>query len=159
MTMLGTAVLVGSILATAMASGLLYSFAHSVMPGLGTLDDREFLTAFQRIDAAIYNPWMMSTFVGSPVLTVAALVLYLLDGNGAVGWLAVALVLTIATVIITGAVHLPLNAATQDAAPEFLDAGRLRSRFETRWVRWNVVRTVTSIGSLAALCGALLAGR
>lgn len=157
---LGAATLMGAIIGTAMVAGLLIGFAHSVMPGLGTLDDRGFLTAFQRIDAAISNPWMMLTFLGSPVLTLAALLLHLPGGSPAVPWLVVALVLVVATVLITGATNLPLNAAIQDAAPEFADAADLRSRFEARWVRWNVVRTVTSTGSLAALSWALfLAGR
>jgi uncharacterized membrane protein len=159
-TTLGAATLMGATLATAMVAGLLFSFAHSVMPGLGTLDDRGFLAAFQRIDAAISNPWMMLTFLGSPVLTLAALLLHLPDRSQAMPWLVVALVLAVATVIITGAIHLPLNAAIQDAAPALLDVAELRSRFEGRWVRWNVVRTVTSTGSLAALCWALfVAGR
>lgn len=159
-TTLGAATLMGATLATAMAAGLLFAFAHSVMPGLGTLDDRGFLTAFQRIDAAISNPWMMSTFLGSPVLTLAALLLHLPGRSPAAPWLVVALVLAVATVIVTGAINLPLNAAIQDAAPEFPDAADLRSRFEDRWVRWSVVRTVTSTGSLAALTGALfVAGR
>jgi uncharacterized membrane protein len=143
-----------------MVAGLLFSFAHSVMPGLGTLDDRGFLTAFRRIDAAISNPWMMLTFLGSPALALVALVLHLPDRSQAVPWLIVALVLAVATMTITGAIHLPLNAAIQDAAPAFLDVADLRSRFEDRWVRWNVARTVTSTGSLAALCWALfVAGR
>lgn len=159
-TTLGAATLVGATLATAMVAGLLFSFAHSVMPGLGTLDDRGFLTAFQRIDAAIANPWMMLTFSGSPALTLAALLLHLPDRSPALPWLVLALMLTVATVILTGVIHLPLNAAIQDAAPAFLDAADHRSRFEDRWVRWNVVRTVTSTGSLAVLSWALfLAGR
>lgn len=159
-TTFGVATLVGATLATAMVAGLLFSFAHSVMPGLGTLDDRGFLTAFQRIDAAIANPWMMLTFLGSPALTLAALLLHLPDRSQALPWLVIALVLTVATVIITGAIHLPLNAAIQDAAPALLDAADHRSRFEDRWVHWNVVRTVTSTGSLVALSWALfLAGR
>lgn len=150
----------GATLTTAMVAGLLFCFAHSAMPGLGTLDDRDFLTAFQRIDAAISNPWMMLTFVGSPLLTLVALLLHLPGRSPAGGWLVVALVLILATVVITGAIHLPLNAAVQEAAPAFADAADLRSRFEDRWVGWNVVRTVTSSGSLAALCWAMfVAGR
>lgn len=159
-TTLGAATLVGATLATAMVAGLMFCFAHSVMPGLGTLDDRGFLAAFQRIDAAISNPWMMLTFLGSPVLTVAALLVHLSGRSAAVPWLLAALVLVLATVLITGAVHLPLNAAIQDAAPAFPDAADLRSRFEDRWVRWNVIRTVTSTGALAVLSWALfVAGR
>lgn len=161
-TALGAATLMGATVTTAMVAGLLFTFAHSVMPGLGTLDDRGFLGAFRRIDAAISNPWMMLTFLGSPALTSASLLLHLhLHGlNEPVPWLVVALVLVVATVIITRAIHLPLNDAVQAAAPAFLDGADLRSRFESRWVRWNVVRTVTSTGSLAALSWALfVAGR
>ena len=159
-TTLGAATLMGATLATAMVAGLMFCFAHSVMPGLGTLDDRGFLTAFQRIDAAISNPWMMLTFLGSPVLTLAALFLHLPGRSPAVPWLVAALVLVVATVVITGTIHLPLNAAIQDAAPELPAAADLRSRFEERWVRWNVVRTVTSTGALGALSWALsVAGR
>ena len=158
-TTLGAATLMGAALATAMVAGLLFCFAHSVMPGLGTLDDRGFLAAFQRIDAAISNPWMMLTFLGSPALTLVALLLHLPDRSRAVPWLVVALVLAVATVIITRAIHLPLNGAIQDAA-SLLDVADPRSRFEGRWLRWNVVRTVTSTGSLAALSWTLfVAGR
>ena len=155
MNTLGTALLVGATLTTAMVSGLLFCFAHLIMPGLATLDDRAYLTAFQRIDAAIPNPWMMLTFLGSPVLTLAALVTQLTAGSPAVPWLALALVLVAATVTITAAVHLPLNGAVQSAAPQFPDAAGLRSRFESRWVRWNFVRAATSVGALAALAWAL----
>lgn len=155
MTAPGTVALVGATLTTAMVAGLLFCFAHLVMPGLATLDDRGYLTAFQRIDAAIPNPWMMLTFLGSPALTLAALVLHLTDDSPAAPLLVVALALVAATVAITVAVHLPLNAAVQAAAPELADASALRARFEARWVRWNIVRTATSIGALAALSCAL----
>jgi uncharacterized membrane protein len=159
-TTLGAASLMGAIVATAMVAGLMFCFAPSVMPGLGTLDDRGLLTTFQRIDAAISNPWMMLTFLGSPALTLAALLLRLPGPSPAVPWLVVALVRVVATVLITGVINLPLNAAIQDAAPALPDAADIRSGFEDRWVRWNVVRTVTSSGSLAALSWALfVAGR
>lgn len=152
---MGTATLLGAILATAMVAGLMFCFAHSVMPGLGMLDDRDHLTAFQRIDEAVANPWMMLTFLGSPVLVLAALLLHLPGRSPSLPWLVAALVLVVATAIITGVIHLPMNAAIQHAAPEFHDAASLRARYEGRWVRWNVVRAGTSTGALGALSWAL----
>ena len=69
-------------------------------------------------------------------------------------WLVAALVLVLATVVVTGSVHLPLNRALLevDAATRAAAAAGRRA-FETRWVRWNVVRTVTSTASFAALAG------
>lgn len=154
---LGTVTLVGATVTTAMVAGLLFSWAHDVMPAIGGLDDTGFLTSFRRLDASIENPWMMTTFVGSPLLVVATLLLRLPDRGAVLVWLGVALVLVVATNLITGAVHLPLNAEIKDAAPGFSDAAALRDRVETRWVVWNIVRTVTATGSLVALCGALFA--
>lgn len=150
--------LVGATLTTGLTAGLLYSFAHSVMPGLSTLPDTDYLRGFQRIDTAIANPWMGLAFVGSPVLTLAALLLHLREGGAALVWLSLALALIIATIAITAVVNLPLNAQVQAAAPHFADAPALRRRFEDRWVTWNVIRTVTSVGSLACLSLALLTG-
>jgi len=154
-SILGTAALVGATLSTAMVAGLLFCFAHCVMPGLATLDARDHLTAFQRIDAAIANPWMGATYLGSPALTLAALLLHLTSRGPAVPWLVVALVLILTTIAITAVAHLPINADVQSAAPVFEMAGDLRSRFDERWMPWNVVRTVTSTGALAALTWAL----
>jgi uncharacterized membrane protein len=144
-------------LTTGLVAGLLFVFAHAVMPGLGTGDDGLLVAAFQRIDAAISNVWMMISFLGSPVLTAAALVLDLTGDNMTVPWLVAALVLVVATVLITGGVHLPLNRALHEVdAGDAAAAAAARRWFEARWVRWNIVRTVTSTASFAALCAALL---
>lgn len=157
---LATAALVGAAVCTGLTAGLLYAFAHAVMPGLGALDDRAMLAGFGRIDAAITNPWMGLAWLGSPVLLLAAALLRLPQRDATLTWLLVAGVLVVATQVITGVVHLPLNAAVQDTAPAFADAAVLRERFEDRWVRWNVVRTVTSVGATVATCLALaLSGR
>jgi uncharacterized membrane protein len=159
-TTLTTVALVGATVTTGLTAGLVYAFAHAVMPGLGELDDRSFLAAFGRIDAAITNPWMMLAFLGSPVLTGVALLLQLPDRGAAFWFLAAAAVLVATTVVITGAIHLPLNAAVQAASPELADAAGLREGFERRWVQWNVVRTATSIAATTSLCCALaLVGR
>lgn len=148
--------LIAATVATGLTAGLLFAFAHSVMPGLGRLDDHTYLTGFQRIDAAIQNPWMMCAFLGSPVLTLAAVLLQLRDGGLTLLLVVVAMTLILVTIAITASVHLPLNAAVQGGAPAFADAADLRERFEGRWVAWNWARAATSIASFAALCGALL---
>jgi uncharacterized membrane protein len=56
-----------------------------------------------------------------------------------------------ATVGITRAVNIPLN-NRMDAARE---PGPARAMFETRWSRWNVVRTLTGVLSLTCLGWAL----
>lgn len=151
-----SAALVGAIVTTGLTAGLLYVFAHSVMPGLATLGDQARLTAFQRIDRAIQNPWMAPAFLGSPVLTAAAGLLRWRDGGASLAWVVAAMALVVVTIVITASVHLPLNSAIQDAAPAFAEAASLRGRLESRWVPWNWARVATSTASLVALCLALL---
>ena len=117
------------------------------MPGLARRDDRTYVAAFQGIDQAVYNAWFMSTFVGGPLLVAAALVLHLDDDATTLGLLVAALVLAVATVAITVSVHLPLNKEIQEVdVAGGADPGAARTRFEGRWVRFNVLRTVTSVG-------------
>jgi len=140
-------------------AGFFYAFSHSVMPGLARRDDRTYVGAFQGMDQAVYNPWFMSTFVGGPLLVAASLVLHLDDDATTVALLVAALVLAVATVAITASVHLPLNKEIQEADVDGgTDPGAARARFEERWVRFNVVRTVTSVGAFVAVAVALALG-
>ena len=146
---------------TGLTAGFLAAFAHTVMPGLGATDDVTYVGAFQAIDRAVTNPWFMIPFTLGPVLVAAVLLMLLSERQwGAALLVGVALGLTVATFVITGAVHLPLNKELQDVA--LGSPGRTgslaaaRAHFEERWIPWNVVRTVTSTGSFAFLAAALL---
>jgi uncharacterized membrane protein len=133
-------------------AGFFYAFSHTAMPGLARRDDRTYVGAFQGMDQAVYNPWFMSTFVGGPLLVAAALVLHLDDDATILGLLVVALVLAVTTVAITVSVHLPLNQEIQEVdVAGGADPGAARTRFEERWVRFNVLRTATSVGAFVAV--------
>lgn len=94
----------------------------------------------------------MSSFVGAPLLAAAALLLGLDEDGGTIALLVGALVLALATVVITAAVHLPLNKQIQEAdLDQGADPAVARARFERRWVRFNIVRTVTSVGAFVVL--------
>lgn len=148
------AVLIASIVATGLVAGLLFGWAVSVMPGLRSADDHTYIGTFRAMDTAIVSSALfIGAFVGAPLLTVAAVVLHLGDGARLV-WIVAALVLSLGTIAITRIVHLPLNAQAQAGAVEG-DVAPLRRRFQSRWERWNVARTVTSTAALACLAIAL----
>ena len=149
-------VLLLATIASGLLAGFFYAFSHTAMPGLARRDDRTYVGAFQGMDQAVYNPWFMSTLVGGPLLLAAALVLHLDDDATTLGLLVAALVLAVATVAITVSVHLPLNKEIQevDVAGD-ADPGAARARFEERWVRFNLLRTVTSVGAFIAVAAAL----
>lgn len=153
-----TAALVVATIMTGLTAGLLFAFARSVMPGLGATDDRIFVAAFQAMDRAIINPLFLVVFVGSPLVTALTVLLNLgVDQRSVLWWAVAALVLSMTTLAITRVVHLPLNAVIQAAGnpDQISDLAAVRQRFESRWVRWNIIRAVTSTAALGCLTVAL----
>ncbi|MGW4804391.1 anthrone oxygenase family protein [Kitasatospora sp. NPDC004272] len=158
MAVLRTVTLVGAVLLSGLGAGLFYSYACSVMPGLARVDDRVFVETMQRINTAILNGWFMLSFLGALVLIAAAGLLQWRGGNRtALLWIVAAAVLHLTMLVITGAVNVPLNdqlAAAGD--PRTLaDPAAVRAAFESTWVRWNLVRAVTSTAAFGCLIGAL----
>lgn len=153
-TLLGATVTMGLI------AGVLALYAHTIMPGLHRTSDHTFVTAFQQIDRAIINPWFMTTFGGALVLTLVAGIAS--RGTSALPWIAAAFVLYLIAVVITVAIHVPLNDAIKAAGhPDRIDVTQVRARFqETRWAAWNLVRVATTIPAFGLLAWALvLCGR
>ena len=139
--------LLAATLTAGLMAGVYGIFALAIMPGLRATDDRTFVAAFQEIDRAIVNPLFMLWFFG-PLLFAGAAAL---GGGDALPWIVAALVLSLAVVVITFAVHLPLNDA--------IKAGTRESFHEARWVAWNLVRAVLSTAAFGLLLWALLVQR
>lgn len=153
------AALIGATLTMGLLSGLLYAYACSVMPGLARTDDRTFVDAMQRINAAILNGWFALSFFGAPVLTILAGAIHARgDGRGALPWIAAALVLYGIALAITVRINIPLNNDLDAAGdPERIpDLASVRARFEARWVRWNIARAAASTAAFACLAWSLV---
>jgi uncharacterized membrane protein len=146
---------------TGLAAGAFALYAHTIMPALRTTDDPTFVRSFQALDRQIINPWFVGlTFFGAWITS--ALATFAARGTEAFPWAVAGFALSVVIVVITIAVHVPLNDAIKAAGdPSRIDAAAARERFhEHTWVVWNLVRTVLSLGSLAALLAALyLLGR
>jgi len=138
-------VLLGATVAAGLQAGTYYTWACGVMPGLAKVDDRSFVSSMNHVNVAIVNPVFMLTFLGAPALAAAAVVT---SAPSARAWAIAGLVLALGTVAVTAVGNVPLNDA--------LAAGGSRADFESAWVRWNVVRTLTSTGALAALAWAAI---
>lgn len=152
--LLRAAALVTATVTTGLLAGVFYAFAVAVMPGLARTDAASFVAAMNEINDAILNPWFLLTFLGAPGLTALAAALALSAGTPAtVAWIAVALVLVSVALVVTFRINVPLNDALAAEGPG--DPAELRRRFEDRWVRWNIVRAVTSTAALGSLSLAL----
>ena len=149
-TLLADSVLAAATLVTGLQAGTYFTWATGVMPGLARADDRTFVEAMQRVNVAIVNPVFVSTFLGAPLLAGAAAATT--DGP-ARPWAIAGTVLALATVAITAVGNIPLNNALDAAGPVDRNNGlaAVRAAFEPRWVRLNVLRSLTSAGALACL--------
>ena len=153
-----TVTLLAATVSTGLMAGAFDLYAHTIMPGLAGTDDRTFVGSFQAMDRAIINPWFIGgTFLGALALTLSAAVAN--RGEPAFVWVAVALAAYIVAVVVTAAVHVPLNDAIKAAGnPDSIsDLAGVRARFgEARWAAWNLVRVVTTTGAFACLTWALV---
>src|SRR5690606_20216542 len=81
------------------------------------------------------------------------------DDGSVLPWVAVAFGLYLAMVVITIAVHVPLNDEIKAAGEpdQIADRAAVRAAFhESRWVAWNVVRAVATTVAFGCLLWALV---
>ncbi|MCP2256651.1 putative membrane protein [Streptoalloteichus tenebrarius] len=151
--------LIAAVISTGLVAGLFYAFAIAVMPGLAKVDDRAFVSTMQSINRVILNGWFLVAFVGTLVLTAGAALFHLDPGRrGVLLCVVLAFALSLATWAITMVVNVPLNNALEAAGdPDQIgDLAAVRERFEAVWVRWNIVRAVTSTAAFGCLVWALV---
>jgi len=130
-------VALGARVSGGLLAGLYLAFAVAVMPALHGLGDDGFVDTMKRINVSIVNPAFLLVFLAAPVLAVAAAVL------ARSPWAYTAATLGVITLVITLVVNVPLN--------DKLAAGGSRADFETLWVLFNALRTLTGIGSFVCL--------
>ncbi|MEM7811855.1 MAG: anthrone oxygenase family protein [Planctomycetota bacterium] len=148
---------------TGLVGGIAFVFAAVVMPGLAMLPDRDFLRAFQKVDAVIQanQPLFLFVWIGSFVFAVTASVSGFVWADRPTAWglAAIAAASFGGIHLPTATINIPLNNRVQavdfDAAGD-AEVADLRRRFETPWNRANTFRTVVAVLLTASLGGMLL---
>ncbi|MDF1659955.1 MAG: DUF1772 domain-containing protein [Verrucomicrobiales bacterium] len=151
-TLIFNGLLIFATLTTFLVTGLLFTFALLVMPGLGQLDDRSFLRGFQEIDRIIQNshPLFVMVWLGSVISLIIATVMGFSQLEGvAQGLLIAAIALYLLGVQApTMGGNVPLNNQLQTLELTTMSESQLaeaRQAFEPSWNRFNVFRTLISI--------------
>ncbi|UGQ14709.1 DUF1772 domain-containing protein [Yinghuangia sp. ASG 101] len=157
------ALLIASIVLTALMAGVHFCFSVAIVPGLDGADDRTYIDVMQRINEKIENPVFFLAFFGAFLVPLAAVFAQRRRGGGAVPrWITAGLVLYALSAVTTIAFNIPLNETLHDAGDPaaIADPHAVRADFEDPWVAWNIVRTVLSTAAVGALAyAALLRGR
>lgn len=153
-----------SIVATGLVTGLLYGWVVSVIPGLRRVDSTTYVTTMQNINREIINPWFVIPFMTVPVLLGAAAIVELRAGNPRRGWYlttaAATYVVGVLGVTIGG--NVPLNDSLDAVALSSLSddvVERTRTEYETPWNRWHNLRTAASVASFAIATAAAMIGQ
>ncbi|GEP49324.1 DUF1772 domain-containing protein [Microbacterium saccharophilum] len=152
--------LVVAIIANGLLAGLFFVFSVAIGPGLRRVDDGTYVRAFRAINTAILNGKFLTVFFVAPIAAVACAVLHLSRGGSAsLPSVVAGAVCSALTFGVTAAGNVPLNQEL-DRAPIDTEHQRrtARGRFETRWNRRNLTRTLTSTGALTFLAVALVTG-
>ncbi|WP_297692399.1 DUF1772 domain-containing protein [uncultured Eudoraea sp.] len=150
-----TIVLVLATLLTGLTAGLCFTWNNAVTPGVGQLVDMGYLRSFQEMNRAIINPIFLIVFFGPFFLHIANIFLFK-TSSGAILWLVMvsAALYIIGLVAVTIFGNVPLNELLDktdlmQASAEELKL--LRDKFEVKWNRFHLIRTVSTVLSFLLL--------
>lgn len=146
-------VLVLATTCTALMAGLFFSYSCSVVLGLRTLPDEQYIAGMQSINRAILNPLFFIVFFGTLLLLPLCTYLNYSQPTSKRFWFLMAgTILYFVGVLGTTVIgNIPLNNALDkfnllNATKETISSQR--ATFENRWNNLNNIRTVVSTLSL-----------
>ena len=152
-------VLGAAVIAMGLLAGLYFFSTIAVMPALTAADDRTLVDAMQQMIDKIENPAFFLVLLGAPALATVALVQARRSGQAKIAaWIVAGLALYTVMIIITFAVHIPLNDDLKQAGDpdRIANIAQVRDDFVTPWVAWDIVRTVATTAAFGSLTWALV---
>ncbi|CAN7272295.1 DUF1772 domain-containing protein [Pararhizobium sp. LjRoot235] len=130
-------------------AGLFFIFSVCIMGALGRLPAEQGIAAMQSINVVILNPWFMLAFFGTALLSLVLVAGGFMTGSPAKLYMVAGGLLFLAgTILVTIVFNVPMNNALEALQPQSEEAARLWSSTFVDWVRWNHVRTLSSVGAL-----------
>lgn len=140
-----------SALLCSLVAGLVLTFAIVIMPGIKTLGNRDYLKSFKSIDRVIQNnqPIFMVVWLGSAVVLLASTVLgiWRLEGIDRLLLIVACGIYIFGVQVPTVMINVPLNNRLQSQSLDTMPESELvttTEEFDSRWLRWNNIRTVVA---------------
>ena len=149
------AVLISALLCT-LVTGFVLCFVIIVMPGIKTLGTANYLRSFKAMDGIIQDnqPLFLLIWLGSAlaILISTLLGVWQLHGFNLALLIFACVIYLFGVHLPTITINIPINNRLQaldldKAAPSELEA--IAEVFDTRWMRWNTIRT--GIGMLTSV--------
>ena len=139
-------------LGSGVVAGIFFAFSTFVMRALARLPASEGLAAMQSINIAVLNPWFLGVFLGTSLVSLAAVgaALFDLQATRAPYLLLGAALYLLGCVLVTGAANVPLNESLATLEPTSPAAETAWASYLTTWTTWNHIRCAASLAAAMA---------
>ena len=153
-------ILITTTLLTGLLAGVFFTWTNAITPGIGRLNDVEYLRAFQHMNRTILNPLFYLVII-SPLLLSPLSAYFYKSSNYIMFWLLVgaSLFYFLGVFVITMLGNIPLNKMLDNLQLSTIsleDAKIFRDKYEVRWNNFHLIRTITSTTSFLLLILACL---
>ena len=148
------------VLLTGLSAGLCFTWSNAVTPGIGKLNDIRFLQSFQQMNKAIINPTFLIVFFGPFLLNLINIYLFKSTSSTIMSLLIMAMAFYfLGVVLVTIFGNVPLNEMLDKidlSTASIEELKNIREKFEAKWNRLHLIRTITSIISFLVLLISLI---
>ena len=143
-----------SALGCGLMAGFFFAFSICVMKALGAIPPAHGISAMQSINVAVINPWFLTPFFGTAVLSVLLIIAAVLRWHepGAAYVVAGGLLYFLGTFLVTMLFNVPRNNALAATSTE---GAALWANYLIAWTKWNHVRTIAALAGAASFTIAL----
>ncbi len=134
--------------------GVFFAFSSFVMRALGDLPPAHGVSAMQRINVVVLNPWFLGVFIGTAGMGAACVILAFMPFVAPRSPLLISagLLYVLGCFGVTMMFNVPRNDALARLGAESAEAQAYWQVYLREWVFWNHVRTLAS--AAAAVCSA-----
>lgn len=147
-----------AVLATGLMAGFFYAFSICVMAALAARPPAEAAAAMQSINRVVLNAFFLPIFLGTALLSIAVAVAAWMHASASTAaWTtAGAALYCLGTFAVTLRFNVPLNNALAALETNAAASAALWPSYLKVWTRWNHVRTLAALLSLACFAAALM---
>lgn len=147
--------IIALVLVTGLSAGLCFTWSNTITPGIGRLNDIGYLQSFQQMNRTILNPLFFAVFFGPFFINLLTIYLFKNQTNHLL-WLLILAgsIYFIGVLLITIFGNVPLNELldkTDLSIATIEEIKQLREKFEVKWNRLHLIRTIASMISFLLL--------
>ncbi len=151
-----TIILVTSIFLTGLMAGIFFTWSNAVKPGIGKLNDIDYLSALQSMNRVILNSLFLIVFIGTIISVALVPVFHFHIYPKNIFWLLILIVIIywVGVFSVTVFGNIPLNEILDKRNLSVMnpnDLSLLRDSIENRWNNFNLIRSISSALSFLLL--------